>query len=134
MRSLCLVAFCVTMGALRVAPLGAQDPEHPVFRSDTNAVSFEFGASIKRGRGGTAEPWTTITIGDTRVVIDRKEFRPTTFFQDKPGHYVLSLDIPDAYRDGKTHTVRFKVKKTTFPYSHTFTVPKTQTSATPSVN
>ena len=124
MRFLCLVTVLMT-GMLSSVPLRAQDAAAPEFRIDTNMLSFEFDATASKGLRGKAAPLTTLTVDDMKVVIDRKEFTPTAVAQDVPGHYVLTLAIPDAYRDGKTHKVRFKVKKVTFPFTHTFTLPKT---------
>lgn len=124
MRALCFIAVLLSVGLIRAGAATAQETDTPVFRSDTNAVSFEFGAHRRTARDGTSEPWTTLTMSDMKVVIDRQAYPPTTMTQDKPGHYVLSLIIPDRYRDGKTHKVRFKVKKSTFPFTRAITLPK----------
>ena len=124
MRALCFIAVLLSVGLTRAGTATAQETDTPVFRSDTNAVSFEFGAGRRTARDGKSEPLTTLTIGDMKVVIDRQEYPPTTMAQDKPGHYVLSLILPDKYRDGKTHKVRFKVKKSVFPFTRTITLPK----------
>ena len=124
MRVPCFVALLMAVALSAPSSGRAQDMGTPVFRSDTDAVSFEFNAVRKNGPRGTSEPWTTLTIDDLKVVIDGKTYAPTTMTQDKPGHYVLHLIIPDRYRDGKTHKVRFKVKKITSPITHTFTLSK----------
>ena len=125
MRVTVFVTSLLMVAVSSVALVNAQDTEIPVFRSDTNAVFFEF-HGYKQKRGGEKQPMTTLTIRDMKVVIDRKEYPPTTMTQDRPGHYVLSLTIPDAYKDGKTHKVMFKVKRSTFPFTRPITIPKAQ--------
>ena len=132
MRFLRFAALSGILVLSSIAAAHAQDADAPVFRSDTNVVMFEFGATVKRGLRGKTEPMTDVTIADMKVVIDRKEYAPTTMTQVSPGRYMLSLDIPEQYKNGKSHKVRFKIKKMTFPYTHKFSVPKPMAAVTPS--
>ena len=128
------VALLISLTLCGATALQAQDSDAPVFRSDTDAVTFEFTAKRQNPWTRSMRPWTDLKLGDMKVVLDGKEYAPTTMTMDKPGHYVMSLLVPDEYRDGKEHTAQFKVKKSTFPFSRAFTVQKAQDSATADAN
>jgi hypothetical protein len=128
------VALLILLALCGATALHAQDTDAPVFRSDADAVTFEFTAKRQNPWTRSMRPWTDLKIGDMKVVLDGKEYAPTTMSMDKPGHYVMSLLVPNEYRDGKEHTAQFKVKKSTFPFSRTFTVQKGQDPAAADAN
>jgi hypothetical protein len=105
---LALLLALAAAGVLRQNDSGAL----PSFRSEAYVVAIQIPVFEGRKWCRGTKPITTLTTNNVAVGLDSQPFTNTTLVHDdkKPGHYTLSLVVPETARDGKTHRIDIKLR------------------------
>ena len=94
------------------ALLAVQD-QPPVFKVGAYVIAIEIPVFEGRKWCRGSKPMTHLTAKDFTVSLDKKPYTDTELVHDdkRPGHYLLSFEVPDSVRDGKVHRIDVKFAK-----------------------
>jgi hypothetical protein len=79
----------------------------PVFKAEAYVITNRF---LMLGRDD--RPLVGLTAANFSIIVEKQISVPLAVAEDpnKPGHYLLSFNPPEALRDGKTHRIDVKIK------------------------